>query len=399
MFKTTIISAGILMLCLAALAGEIPKTINYQGLLTDSDTGEPVPDNFYMLTFTIYNSSSVPLWTSDGQSVEVINGRFNYLLGSSNPIPDSVFDEPGRWLGIKVEGDPEIVPRTTMTSSPYSYRAMEAYGLTADSASTDYLKVGGINESGLIRLYAYPSGQYVVYSGVNNHGGYMTFNRQDGGLAAHIGANTSESGILSLYRDGGAELGVLLSANRLGSGQPKAAIVGTGDSVVFDLSLDDDEAVILPFRSISDLEMFNEPGVGNDYNTSSTPVTLDESFTTICYKTMIFPDDGYVIVSATAGLGTYHTNGTISHFSFGVSTYGNTIPAGKEFDWYRPSSQPTGSIYDIITVQGYFEVSAGLYSFYFLGKRHSGYASSSVHEAQFNIMYFPTNYEFIIKGN
>ncbi len=94
--------------------------INYQGRLTD-ETGQPVPPEFYQLTFTIYDATGLPLWTSGSQTVEVKDGLFNFVLGSgTDQIPDSVFEEAELYLGIKVGEDPEITPRTKLTSAPYA---------------------------------------------------------------------------------------------------------------------------------------------------------------------------------------------------------------------------------------------------------------------------------------
>jgi hypothetical protein len=101
--------------------------LNYQGRLTDG-TGQPAADDYYQLTFTIYNSASAPLWTSGSQTVEVNDGLFNHILGSSNPIPDSIFVESDLYLGIQVGSDPEITPKTKLTSAAYAAVANKVAG-------------------------------------------------------------------------------------------------------------------------------------------------------------------------------------------------------------------------------------------------------------------------------
>jgi len=83
--------------------GDIPQTISYQGVLTDAG-GAIVPDGNYELTFRFYDVSTggVELW-SETQIVAVIEGKFNVILGSTNPL-DLPFDEQ-YWLGVTVEGD------------------------------------------------------------------------------------------------------------------------------------------------------------------------------------------------------------------------------------------------------------------------------------------------------
>lgn len=109
----------------------VPQVINYQGWLTDA-MGDPIPDGNYQITFTIWNdeSASAPtneLWTSGPQTVSVEGGLLTYQLGSVPPyLPHDIFTDTLCWLGIKVGADPEISPRTKLTSVPYAYHALRA---------------------------------------------------------------------------------------------------------------------------------------------------------------------------------------------------------------------------------------------------------------------------------
>ncbi|HXF48883.1 MAG TPA: tail fiber domain-containing protein, partial [Verrucomicrobiae bacterium] len=58
---------------------------------------------------------------TETQSVTTSGGLFAVLLGSSNPIPDAVFQSSERWLGIAVSPDPEM-PRQRLVSVGYAYR-------------------------------------------------------------------------------------------------------------------------------------------------------------------------------------------------------------------------------------------------------------------------------------
>ena len=106
----------------------IPKMINYQGMLTQSDDKTPVTNGNYPILFSIFNTSSggSSLWTHT-YNVSVTNGLFNVILGDSGAPIDLPFDED-YWLEITVEGN-TLSPRTRLTSVGYAYRA-----LVADSA-------------------------------------------------------------------------------------------------------------------------------------------------------------------------------------------------------------------------------------------------------------------------
>jgi trimeric autotransporter adhesin len=132
MYKSILLT---LVLCLAATAA-VPTMINYQGYLTDP-SGDPVADGNYGITFTIYDASSggVTLWTSGAQTVGVEKGLFNYNLGSSGALPDSIFAKYTQvYLGIKVGADAEITPRTQLVSVGYAFQSLR--GDTAGYATT-----------------------------------------------------------------------------------------------------------------------------------------------------------------------------------------------------------------------------------------------------------------------
>jgi len=73
------------------------------------------------------------LW-QETQQVDVANGLFNVILGSSNPL-NLPFDKP-YWLGSTIGTDTELQPRTPLTSSPYSLNAQTAGG-NGDGHSLD----------------------------------------------------------------------------------------------------------------------------------------------------------------------------------------------------------------------------------------------------------------------
>lgn len=122
---------AIIIIVLISTAGhaDAPRMINYQGHLADF-LGEPL-DTTVSITFTIYDDSisGNSKWTETNPTVTVTEGLFNVLLGSLNPIIDTVFADPDRWLEITVGGE-IISPRTRLTSVPYSSRVSTIDGST-----------------------------------------------------------------------------------------------------------------------------------------------------------------------------------------------------------------------------------------------------------------------------
>jgi hypothetical protein len=168
---------------------EVPQMINYQGRLTDGQ-GDPVTATVYMI-FTIYDQASggTAWWGDTLASVQVTDGLFNVILGGSGgPIDDSVFSDPDRYLGIAVNGDPEIVPRTRLVSVGYSHRVNTVDGAT-----------GGVI-----------SGKVTMGSGNTNNTYYQIVagnsNIADGQAASVLsGEQNSALGSFSVVAGGGAE--------------------------------------------------------------------------------------------------------------------------------------------------------------------------------------------------
>jgi len=101
----------------------VPQMINYQGKLT-TPQGALIDDTLSMV-FTIYDAASDGgvFWIETQATVIVEKGIFTVLLGSVNPIPDTVFTGAVRYLGVKVEADPEMTPRKEIVSVGYAYKA------------------------------------------------------------------------------------------------------------------------------------------------------------------------------------------------------------------------------------------------------------------------------------
>lgn len=111
---------------------QIPRVINYQGMLFGSDDA-PVPEGPYDLTFNLYAEDDSVLWTEVHNQVLVAGGFFHVILGSVTPL-NLAFNQP-YFLGIQVGSDPELQPRMMLTSAAYAIRAEDADKLLGISAS------------------------------------------------------------------------------------------------------------------------------------------------------------------------------------------------------------------------------------------------------------------------
>lgn len=118
---------GLVLLFLVAVVSsadvQIPKRMNYQGLLTDA-LGNPITGT-RTLIFSIYAvpTGGSALWTETHANVSILNGIFNVVLGNSASGPVQI-DLPFRkayWLGMQVQGDPsEMTPRHLLSNAAYA---------------------------------------------------------------------------------------------------------------------------------------------------------------------------------------------------------------------------------------------------------------------------------------
>lgn len=97
---------------------DAPKTLNYQGYLTDG-AGAPITGTKAMV-FSLYAvpSGGSPLWSESQGSVAVTNGMYQVTLGLVTPL-NLAFDQ-SYYLGLAVGGEPEMTPRQPLTGTPYA---------------------------------------------------------------------------------------------------------------------------------------------------------------------------------------------------------------------------------------------------------------------------------------
>jgi len=116
--------------------GQVPQLINYQGVLIDPATDQPVADATYSISFSIYDvaSGGSAIWT-ETQDVQTKDGLYDVLLGSITPLTPTIFSGPEKYLGIKVGSDPEMMPRTRIVSVAYTILSEDADRLDGKHAA------------------------------------------------------------------------------------------------------------------------------------------------------------------------------------------------------------------------------------------------------------------------
>ena len=133
----------------------LPDLVNFQGLLTDPGTGNPVPDATYSVRFSIWSlaSGGTEEW-AETQNVTTVGGLFSVALGDGTcvtgcPLSDVTFDGSERWLEVKVGADPAMTPRLPFLSVPYAFHAETADSANSADFATDADTVDGAHAAAL----------------------------------------------------------------------------------------------------------------------------------------------------------------------------------------------------------------------------------------------------------
>lgn len=457
LFLTTSLTLlGILFLAAPQVVlADVPDLINYQGVLTDA-SGNPVADGNYSVTLSIYSSAigGVALW-SETKNVTTTNGLYNTRLGSVTPLSSSVFSGTNRFLGTTVSPDPEMIPRTEITTVPYAYRIATVDGAAGGSITGDVdvssnsvgnalsVTQSGGGRGGLFQIAnganteAAVQGTHVgpgaggsffsdgggpgirasatggtaaeLEGRVNTYGDITAFDGVDPAFEVDVTASqisTFGSDGLEQIRLWGVGFGELLLNDNTGNNQT-AKLSATSNSGG-QLTLGDatgvteiflngggsgDASVQLPVDAINSDEIVDEPGIANRIQGAAVFLTsgLDSA---ILVRTITAPVDGYVIAFATAYVDFGHAMGSFSGITFGVVPPGGTLGSAPTVSGQISGNAPGGSYRMPISVTAAFDVSAGANQFS-LEVDNFGGNILSVANSQLTLLYVPTAYGLV----
>lgn len=139
-----------------AASGAAPSLVNYQGRLTDF-SGVPI-NGTHDLNFQIYDAPTNGnlLWHETHNGVVVTDGISSVALGSKHipslELNQSFFSDTVRWLGIVVDSDPEITPRTQLTTVPWAFRVATIDGASGGTLGSSLTVSGNLQVNGDISI-------------------------------------------------------------------------------------------------------------------------------------------------------------------------------------------------------------------------------------------------------
>jgi len=200
---------SVTMFSLSGMAAEVPKTINYQGMLTDG-AGNPLtgPHN---LVFRIWNhpTSGSVKWYENHFGVSIDNGLFSVVLGKDSAI---ILDfTESYWMSISV-GAETMPERIELSSVIYALRAETAKLADSATVAVSAAAGGGWTDDGMAVRLSTSSDNVGI--GVTNPNRKLYVVENTSGLSyplkidnPHSTYDTDATGILfSVGGDGGNQL-------------------------------------------------------------------------------------------------------------------------------------------------------------------------------------------------
>lgn len=371
----------------------VPRTMSYQGILTDN-LGMPVADGNYSLTIRLYDAAAAGnlLYTEAHPTVAVAKGGFNVILGSITALTLN-FDKP-LWLSLQVGVDPELSPRVELASSPYAMGLSLPFDGRANGAAPTFVlrnsTGAALQTEGAIQVQNAGGATTALEVEQFSPGGRVQINDETGATMARLEADATATGggYFTINRNS-TSVGFIVNGND-GTEQPSVQILGSSRSTYFNMGQTGDAAVQLPSASVNSLELFNEPGVAQQYQNSSIQVGL--GVTTIGSRTITVPDDGYVIAIASGYCEMGHVTGTDSRILYGVNDQSGVFASSLSAAGL-PSPAPSGISYRFpLPFTGVWPVTPGAHTFYLLAQRIGAANGIVWNDPTLTLLYVPTAY-------
>ncbi len=184
----------------ATAVADIPRLLNYQARLDSGVSGS------IDVTVRFYDApAGGNLLFSETQSgVSAADGVFAVLIGAATVggVPDAAFDASEVWIGVGIDGAPELTPRVQLGLAPFAGKAALAEGLSAGVTFTPILTA---NNAGDVELLD-PAGNREFYFETDTFGsaGRFTMYRDTGTRSVEFLGGSSSGGQMQLFSTGGS---------------------------------------------------------------------------------------------------------------------------------------------------------------------------------------------------
>lgn len=369
LFGLVIAVAGVAAVAPAA----VPRTVAFQGHLSDIG-GQPL-NTTASLTFAIYGAASggSALWTETHPAVTVASGVFAVSLGSQVPFTLAVPQAGPRFLGIAVNGEPEL-PRVELQSTLFALRADAADTVTAAIA----IKSGGLST---FEVSANPAvvTQLQMIGNFPPFTEYVRLGPADAGNGSNLTLG-SDSGLANAYLDGDYGGGGRLEVHSPGAFIDLWANPPGGQG---------DDTVRLPAGAINATETRNEPGLASAYN--SAFVSLTSTIGSALSRTITPPAGGFVLALGQCVARINHTTGTATNGSVGLSDDGVIFGSAQDVNLLIPAGAASGAYSLPAHFNGVFTAVAGqALTVHIVAIEASG--AIDLEDLSLTLLYVPTSY-------
>lgn len=350
-----------------------PQTMNYQGLLTTG--GSPVANGVYSVAFTIYTAGvgGTSKWT-ETQNVSTVSGLFTVVLGTINPLRDTVFNNTARWLGMAVNGDPEMTPRIALSTVPYAARLATVDGSSGGTVSSD------VTVDGVVAANSGATAVIEMDGGTN-----ITRNFGSDGLGENWRLWGGTFGQLLLHTSGVGNLTMVEVSAQPSGGEIELHNSVGADYIKLDGGVTGDNSALLPVDAVNSDEMLDEAGLASN----SSALDGISSASTIALRSITCPAAGYVLAIGTGTTEIIHNNGAFSSATVWLADSTGFSVSEEVSDFRMSSNAPSGNYYAPYAVQEVFPVSAGLKTLYLRGASN---VTANAHDSKLTLLYFPTAY-------
>lgn len=395
-----------LMIIAAAAGAAVPNMIAYQGRLTTSG-GTAVANGNYNVSFRIYDAAvgGTTLWNSGSVIVTTTDGLFAINLGAApqTVFPATLFDDTTRYLGITVGGDPELSPRTRLTTVPYAARVASLNGASGGAVSSSIVAVPGDSFGDSTKLFA-TGAQISTYGfdgleqirlwGPSWGEIYLNNSSTSNQRAVELSANGTSGGLLELNNElGNTRVEIRAGTSSTDNGSTLELTNAAGLTVIGFLTdaFTAQGHAVFPDSSINDEELQNEPGIASAI--SSATITLVESnMIDIETVSITIPTSGYIQLTGKclvehSGTGTAYSYIQIDEISGGSPATSYYVLTGSS------AGVGGGFEYDPVFTQRTYFKAAGTYTFRLEGQ--SLEASTATVKAIFPSLvatFYPTAY-------
>jgi len=156
------------LMAFSAPAWAVPPVVHHEGLLLD-EVGLPL-NGEVSIRFTIYDAAAdgSAMW-SEEKDLLLVQGYYTTRLGEDESL-EGLFEQGDTWLGIAIDGAPDLEPLQRLASVPYAFVAGNVVGditprsITVGGAvviddtgnwvgpGVDASRLNGLHSSQLLRL-------------------------------------------------------------------------------------------------------------------------------------------------------------------------------------------------------------------------------------------------------